>query len=371
MLGLLVDDDEVLLEQMSKYLMKRGHEVDTSLSGSKAIEMMKAKEYDFMITDLKMPRVDGMEVLKNAKKILPNMFIIMLTGYGTVETAVEAMKSGAYDYLSKPFKMQDMQKKIDEIEKELKLGQDLRRIKLMQTFKSSSYLNFLGDYNIDKPLLLITKENPDEIKEKLQFDQIELVWLSGEESPYSIPPKKLVLIKDKIRGFSREFKSGIVFIHGLETLIEAHGWSNVKRFLYFISEDVISEDMQFILTVKPEILDSVTIRDVASHIARDFVKAIGDSLSNKARIGIIKELAVKNETSFTSLKKELKVINSSALAFHLKKLLKDGFVYIDDNKKYKLSQKGQRFADLIMNIEEIGLTDIGGRFLLLIDEQSD
>jgi DNA-binding HxlR family transcriptional regulator len=214
---------------------------------------------------------------------------------------------------------------------------------------------------------MCTKE-PGAIIEKFDIEKPETVWLTNEEAPNAIPPKKLVLLKDKIKMFTNNNEKGIVFIHGLEELIDIHGWKNIKRFLYFISTEVTKEGFQLILTVKPETLDSSAIREVASIMSKDFVKAVGDSLSNKARVGIVSLLEREKELAFTNIKTQLKVVNSSALAFHLKKLLREDFIYINNEKKYKLTEKGVKFADLIRNIEDVSITDIGGNFLLLLDE---
>jgi DNA-binding HxlR family transcriptional regulator len=196
----------------------------------------------------------------------------------------------------------------------------------------------------------------------------EVVWLTDKESPIAIPPRKLVLLKDKIKLFSMAHDKGIVFIQGLELLIDLHGWNNIKRFLYFISNEVMKDGFQLILTVRPETMDNDAIREVAGLMAKDFVKAVGDSLSNRARVGIISLLAREKEMSFTNIKTDLKVVNSSALAFHLKKLLKEDFIYITNEKKYQLTDKGVKFSELIRSIEDVSITDIGSKFFVLLDE---
>jgi CheY-like chemotaxis protein/DNA-binding transcriptional ArsR family regulator len=367
---LLVDDDVELLDQMSKFLEKREYSVETASSGAKALEKLKDGAYDIVITDLKMPKVTGMDVLREAKRVSPSSFVIILTGYGTIENAVEAMKVGAYEYLTKPFKTQDLLEKIELVSKEMKLDKDMKTIKLIEEFKGIDYLDFLKEYNIDRPLLLITTKDPDKILERFEVEKPEVVWLSDKESPIAIPPRKLVLLKDKIKLFSGNHEKGIVFVQGLEQLIDVHGWNNVKRFLYFISNEVMKDGFQLILTVRPETIDNEAIREVAGLMAKDFVKAVGDSLSNRARVGIISLLAHEKELSFTNIKSDLKVVNSSALAFHLKKLLKEDFIYLTSEKKYMLTDKGVKFYELIRSIEDVSITDIGSKFFVLLDEGS-
>src|SRR4030066_412478 len=100
---LVVDDEMIVCESCRRILEEEGYEVEAALSGKEAFEKMKANSFDIVITDLKMPGIDGMEVLKTFRKEYPDSIIIMITGFSTVETAVEAMKLGAFDYIPKPF----------------------------------------------------------------------------------------------------------------------------------------------------------------------------------------------------------------------------------------------------------------------------
>jgi DNA-binding NtrC family response regulator len=100
---LVVDDERIVCESCKRILEEEGYEAETALSGKEAFEKMKAHPFDIVITDLKMPGIDGMELLTTFRKEYPDSIIIMITGFSTVETAVEAMKLGAFDYIPKPF----------------------------------------------------------------------------------------------------------------------------------------------------------------------------------------------------------------------------------------------------------------------------
>ena len=88
---------------MRRILEAEGYQVATSASGRTAIEKIQEQDFDVVITDLKMPGMDGIEVLKTIKILQPDVPVIIITGYSTVDTAVDAMKSGAFDYIAKPF----------------------------------------------------------------------------------------------------------------------------------------------------------------------------------------------------------------------------------------------------------------------------
>lgn len=100
---LVIDDEMIVCESCQRILEEEGYEVETAMSAKEAFEKMKAHPFDIVITDLKMPEIDGMEVLKTFRNEYPDTIVIMITGYSTVETAVEAMKLGAFDYIPKPF----------------------------------------------------------------------------------------------------------------------------------------------------------------------------------------------------------------------------------------------------------------------------
>lgn len=109
---LIVDDDAVIREGLRRTVETHDFSAEAFSSGPLALERMKVKTFDLVITDLKMPVMNGIEVLKVIKTLQPEVPIIMITGYSTVDTAVEAMKSGAFDYIAKPFTPEDILQKI-------------------------------------------------------------------------------------------------------------------------------------------------------------------------------------------------------------------------------------------------------------------
>lgn len=100
---LCVDDEGVILDSFRKILVLDGYCVDTVETGKEALGLIQNHSYDFVFTDLKMPEMDGVEVTKSVKHLRPDIDVIIITGYATVETAVECMKFGAMDYVQKPF----------------------------------------------------------------------------------------------------------------------------------------------------------------------------------------------------------------------------------------------------------------------------
>ena len=124
---ILVVDDEVNMRHMLESLLtESGYAVDTAPDGAEALNRVSGKAYQFIFCDVRMPEMDGMNFLQSAQGMLENTNVIMMSAYGTIDTAVEAMKLGAYDYISKPFKA-------DEILLALKKAEERERLKSENT----------------------------------------------------------------------------------------------------------------------------------------------------------------------------------------------------------------------------------------------
>ena len=95
---LIVDDEEIVIRSCLRILARIGYEVDTSNDGLDALGKIHEKNYDVLILDIKMPKMDGMELLQRVKEAKPDIDVIMITGLHDIETAVQAMKMGAFDY---------------------------------------------------------------------------------------------------------------------------------------------------------------------------------------------------------------------------------------------------------------------------------
>ena len=100
---LVVDDEKTVCNSCRKILTQAGYNVDVALSGEEALNKVKGNGFDVVITDWKMPEIDGIEVAKRIKKENPNIAVIMITGYPSVETSIKAIRSGVSDYVPKPF----------------------------------------------------------------------------------------------------------------------------------------------------------------------------------------------------------------------------------------------------------------------------
>lgn len=105
---LIAEDDEIVRDVIVKFLTGEGYPVVTASDGIAALKLIRMEDVKLVLTDLRMPGADGMEVLRSAIQMNPRIAVVLLTAYGTLDTALEAMKEGAYDYIVKPFVMQQL-----------------------------------------------------------------------------------------------------------------------------------------------------------------------------------------------------------------------------------------------------------------------
>ncbi len=101
--ALVIDDEQIVLDSVSRILTENAYEVDTSLSGREGLAKALEGKYEIVLTDIRMPDIGGMRVLRDVKRAKPSLPVVIITGYATVRSAVQAMKLGAADYLEKPF----------------------------------------------------------------------------------------------------------------------------------------------------------------------------------------------------------------------------------------------------------------------------
>ncbi|MEA1947086.1 MAG: response regulator [Thermodesulfobacteriota bacterium] len=134
---MLVDDEVRFLSTTKKLLAKKGYDVVTASSGAEALEIIRAKNINVVILDVKMPGMDGNATLKEIKRLFPLTEVIMLTGHATMESAVDGLKSGASDYLVKPADLDEIINKAEEaFEKVQRLEEKIRVAQMRKLMKS-------------------------------------------------------------------------------------------------------------------------------------------------------------------------------------------------------------------------------------------
>jgi len=138
---LIVDDDEVMQQTLSDVLKKKGYEIFSVGAGNGALSIIKKNIIDLVLLDMKLPDVDGIEVLKRVKELDTEILVIMMTAYSDVQTAVSAMKSGAYHYINKPFELEELKLLIEKGLETKSLINEVRRLHRQQKEDQNSHIH--------------------------------------------------------------------------------------------------------------------------------------------------------------------------------------------------------------------------------------
>lgn len=173
---LVVDDEQVIREVLADFLLMEGFQVATVADGEAALAELERRSYNLVISDLKMPGMGGLELLAALRERFPDVVALIMTGYGTVETAIEAMKRGAYDYVLKPFK-------VEEVVHTVKRGLDRQRLRA-ENIELRSALSLyrlaarLGDeLELDAVLRLVV----DTVHEQTAADRVSVILLPHDD----------------------------------------------------------------------------------------------------------------------------------------------------------------------------------------------
>lgn len=126
---LIIDDEKIALRNLEHVMKKEGYTVVSTQSGQNALKLLEEQSFDVVLTDLRMEKVDGMQILKRCHELYPDTEVIMITGFATLETAVETMKHGAFYYISKPFKLDEVRKVVKEAVEKVRLKNENRQLR--------------------------------------------------------------------------------------------------------------------------------------------------------------------------------------------------------------------------------------------------
>jgi len=136
---LVVDDEKIALQNLSHVLLKEGYSVTGANSGPEAIKLLEKEQFDLVLTDLKMARVDGYGVMERSRELYPDTEVIIITGFASIDSAIETMKKGAYHYIAKPYKLDEVRKVVRDALEKSELRRENRQLKKqLQTFHGSN-----------------------------------------------------------------------------------------------------------------------------------------------------------------------------------------------------------------------------------------
>ena len=328
---LLVDDDSDFRQELSDLLGARGHAVSGVPSAHHAVTALEREEFDAMFTDIKTGRQSGMELLAVTRQRWPRLLVVMLAGKATVETAVQALQLGAFDYLRKPVRPDQVQRVLELISQQLALTRV--GAKPLDPVMYASALAAEGGYEV----LLISPPPVHIAEEKV--------------SHLPLDPENPSQIQHAVEGFVTPKERAGVVLAAVEELLARHR-----------EEDIVSllEEIRAILQGKgplavgydPDKITATGALAVRSSIVSADAHATLESLSNPIRRLVLRRLA-GGPISFMQAMQAAHLDDTSKISFHLRKLTESGLVAHSAGERYHLTPRGKGAIEILGSIDEL------------------
>ncbi|HEX6277445.1 MAG TPA: response regulator, partial [Polyangiaceae bacterium] len=175
---LVVDDEKFIRDIIADFLGMEGYIVRTAEDGTSAISELERARYDMVISDLKMPRMGGLDLLKEVARAHPDTLTVIMTGFGTVETAIDAMKRGAYDYILKPFKVEEIVHIVQRgLEKKRLTAENLRLREALSLYRVSEAI--AASLSLEEVIATVADSAINEVRA-----DVVTTWLDNGEGGY-------------------------------------------------------------------------------------------------------------------------------------------------------------------------------------------
>ena len=320
---LVVDDDAVFREELSELLRDEDHTVAAAPSVVKALESLENDEFDVVLTDLKMPRQTGLDLLREVRGRWPRTLVVMVTGYATVETALDAMKLGAFDYVRKPFRVEQ-------------LRETLRLVAQEHEFESPTTTH---------------RDPAQEARDLAGAGQHEVLFF-GDQGPGPMPhlrvepldPENPVGLVERTETFLEEYPNGAVVISGVERFLEHHRLEDIVGVLDRLRKDLVGHG-PLRVGFNPRRVARSTAVALGGAVSAEETHATLEALANPIRRKVLQRLA-EAPASFGEVMRAAGLDDSPKMSFHLRKLLDAGLL-LHETESYRLTARGEAGVRLL------------------------
>jgi DNA-binding response OmpR family regulator len=320
---LVVDDDAVFREELAELLRDDGHAVAVAPSVPKALEFLEHDEVDLVLTDLKMPRQGGLDLLREVRARWPRTLVVVVTGYATVETALDAMKLGAFDYVRKPFR-------IEQVRDTLRLAAQ--------------------EHEFESP----REAYRDPVREAraLAADGRHEVLFLGDPAPAPEPhlsvgpldPANPSALLTRAETFVAEHPNAAVVLAGVERLLEDHRLEDIVAVLDRLRA-LLAGHGPLRVGFNPRRVAPAAATALAGAVAAEETHATLEALSNPIRRKVLQRVG-EGPATFGEAMESAGLDDSPKMAFHLRRLVESGLL-LHGGETYRLTARGEAAVRLL------------------------
>ena len=334
---LIVDDDPVFREELADLLTGEGHVVQSASSVAKAIPLLEHNEYEVLLTDLRMPRQGGLDLIRIARERWPRMYLVVVTGYATVETAVEAMKRGAFDYLQKPFQLARIRKVLETIRED----QAFRGVGGPATDPEALLRRWTGKG--DRAILYLGAEPPSRPLPGVTF--------------VALDPQNPFRIRDEVHGFAASHPNPFVLLTSLDRLLALHRLEDVLELLTTI-RGLLDGKGTLAIGLDSRQVPAASLLALRASVAGRTVQSTLEGFANPIRRAVLRRLGL-GPCTFTELLRAVDIEDSPKLSFHLHRLEEAGLIG-HPAETYGITDKGRGALELLQRLDSLGAGDPEG-----------
>lgn len=308
-------------QELADLLEQDGHGVATAPSVPKAVDALGSDEFDLVFTDLKMPRHSGLELLREVRARWPRTLVVMITGFATIETAVEAMKLGAFDYIQKPFK-------IDQVHQVLGLA--------------AQEIQFQGRGEPPGQVAGIVRRWTDDGLSVLRMsarpvrDHAQVTFFPTPREPNEV--------RDRVESFLLDHPRPGILLEGVDRLFDEQVHGRLVPFVRSLRER-LADLGPLVVTYDPTRIRAAEGEELQAALAAPVTRSTLEALSNPIRRTVLQR-AGQGPISFTQALEAAQLDDSPKLAFHLRRLVDEGLLgHVAE--QYRISSRGEESLRLL------------------------
>lgn len=331
---LVADDDPTLRSELAELLRGDGHEVEVAPDGGQALEKLEAEPFELALLDLVMPKATGLEILHRLKVVRPETAVVMITGHGSVDVAVEAMKGGAVDFVVKPFEIESLQRVLTSIADERRARQMLSR----PAQGPEAVQAVLRDAARRNALLAVVGADvaaPKGAARVLRIDE-------EPNPPHVFTPSQLYQLNAAIEDHVSTTEAPVVYAAGLQRLEEVHGRSDLEAWVRHVGSKCEARGGTLVLRGLPAEVISDLEAGLGVAGTQPGLQGMLESLANPIRRAIVSFVFSSGPVSYSAILKMNFVDSSSKLSFHLQKLQSDRLLTKTEGGAYILTDEGRQ-----------------------------
>ncbi len=329
---LIADDDPTVRSELGELLRADGHAVDEARDGAEAASRIEREPFEVVLLDLVMPKASGMEVLRRTRIVRPEASVIMITGHGSVDVAVEAMKSGASDFIEKPFELEALEHTLRAVAEE----RDARRHLGGRITDREAVRTVLEDATRRDALISVlgpAYASPAAPGRILRIDDMP-------RPPDTFTPQQLYQLNQELGEHIARTDRPVVYLSDGGRVDRAHGRRDAVAWVRQLRDRCEARGGTLVLATDPSFAAEVEAAMGRSEAAG--LQGMLESLANPIRRAIVDFVFGSGPASYSAILKRNFVDSSSKLSFHLQKLLADGLLGKGEGGAYALTAGGRQ-----------------------------